>query len=193
MGLRLITPPAVEPVSVADVNAHLRIADPAEATVISRLIRAAREWAEQYQGRRMITSVWDWTLDRFPRGGRTLRPYWGPLQSIDAISYRDTNGVTRQLAEGTDYDVDLADPPRIVAIDGWPDTDCLPNAVTIRYTAGYGDTPQHVPAATQMALLQLVGHWYENREACGMADLPANLLAALDNDRSIHLGQADGL
>lgn len=193
MGLRLITAPAVEPITVADVNDHLRIADPAEATVISRLIRAAREWAEQYQGRRLITSTWNWTLDRFPRCGRTLRPYWGPLQSIDSITYRDANGVTQQLAEGTDYDVDVADPPRIVPVGDWPDTDGRPAAVTIQYTAGYGAHPEHVPAATQMALLQLVGHWYENREACAMQDVPAHLLAALDNDRSISLGQADGL
>jgi uncharacterized phiE125 gp8 family phage protein len=37
--------------------------------------------------------------------------------------------------------------------------------VAVEYTAGYGDTAADVPAPLRQAMLLMIGHWYEHREA----------------------------
>lgn len=66
MGLVLITPPAVEPVCLADVKAFLRIEDDTEDQIITDLITAAREYLENRTGRAFITQTWQLTDDGFP-------------------------------------------------------------------------------------------------------------------------------
>ena len=45
------TPPAVEPVTVAEAKAHLRVDISDDDTYIGTLITAAREWCEEYLDR----------------------------------------------------------------------------------------------------------------------------------------------
>lgn len=66
MGLKLITPPAIEPVSLPDIKQHLRIDSDLEDAVLSGFITAAREYCESYQNRVFITQTWDLFLDDFP-------------------------------------------------------------------------------------------------------------------------------
>ena len=47
----------------------------------------------------------------------------------------------------------------------WPQVLYVPNAVQIHFTAGYSADGANVPAAIKTAIMQLVGNWYENREA----------------------------
>lgn len=186
MGLKLVTPPATEPISFADVQAHLRLSDDSEQAVVERIIRAAREWCEQYQSRRLVSSTWDLTAAAFPR--RAIVPPFSPLVSVTSITYLDPDGALQTL-DPADYTVDtISDPGQVLPAYGtcWPNTRCTPNAMTLRHVAGYG-TAADVPAATQLALLQLVGHWFENREACALQQVPEALLSAFDNDRRLQL------
>lgn len=187
MGLTLVTPPAVEPVSLADAKAWARIDHDAEDAVLELMIRAAREWCEHYQARRLINSTWMWTLDRFPCD--VLEPAFSPLVSVDAITYVDETGNTRTL-DPSRYQVDTtSEPGRIVPAYGtsWPSARWQPAAITVRYTAGYGAEPNCVPASTRLGLLKLVAYWHENREAAAAGEVPAGVLAELDNERIIRL------
>jgi uncharacterized phiE125 gp8 family phage protein len=47
----------------------------------------------------------------------------------------------------------------------WPSARSVRDAVQIRFIAGYGDAASDVPQAIKQAILLLVGHWFENREA----------------------------
>ena len=44
----------------------------------------------------------------------------------------------------------------------YPSTKSRENAVVVQYTAGYGD-PNDVPAAVQIAMKLIIGHYYEHR------------------------------
>ena len=49
--------------------------------------------------------------------------------------------------------------------ESWPSFTPYPTgAVRIQFTAGYNDIA-NVPQMVKQAILLLVGHWYENREA----------------------------
>lgn len=172
MGLKLITAPAVEPVTLAEAKAQLRKTTADEDALISSLIVAARNFAEAYTGRAFITQTWDYVLDAFPCGLFELPK--GPLQSVSSVKYLDSAGVEQTLA-AAGYKVDaLTDPGRIAPAYGqsWPTTRSEPNAVTVRFVAGYGDASA-VPQAIKEALLLLISHLFENREAVAEGNFSA--------------------
>lgn len=166
MALVLVMPPAVEPVTLQEGKAHLRVDTTDDDVLISSLITAAREYCEAFQRRAYITQMWELVLDAWPNGPeiRLPRP---PLQSVVAVRYCDFSGTEYTLSP-EDYIVDTkSEPGRVVLAYGktWPAVMLYPaSPIAIRFTAGYGD-PASVPAKVKQAILLLVGHWYENREA----------------------------
>jgi len=164
--LELQSAPAVEPISLDEAKAHLRVDSSDEDDLITSLIQAAREYAEEFLGRALITQTWDWYLDDFPSSDSVpLYVPKPPLQSVMSIQYVDSNGDT-QTWDSSEYDVDVkSDPGRIAPAYGesYPDPRDQLNAVTIRFTAGYGDSASDVPQRIRQALLLILGHWYENR------------------------------
>lgn len=193
-----VTAPAEEPLTLAEAKAHLRVDASNEDDLIAALIVAARELAETRQRRALVTQTWDLTLDRWPYGGgyydRAIRqmgpgsPLWlpntgqlpielprPPLQSVTSIAYVDPEGNSQTL-DPSAYVVSTGTPGRIAPAYGltWPSIRNQIDAVTIRYVAGYG-AASAVPKATKQAILLLVGHLYENREAVAV-NVGANIL-----------------
>lgn len=176
MGLKLIIAPGIgsptlgpaEPLLLAAMITHLRefSSIPSDAqTQIEGLITAAREYAENFCSRAFLTQTWDLVLDAFPAGVLELPK--APLQSIESVKYIDSDGAEQTLAASA-YKVDaVTDPGRIAPAYGtiWPVTRAEPNAVTIRFIAGYGDAAESVPQAIKHAITLMVGHLYANREA----------------------------
>lgn len=163
MALSLVTAPAIEPVTVAEARAHLRIDGNDHDDVIARLIRAARRRAEAATRRALVTQTWDLTLDDFPCWAIEMpRP---PLVSVTHIKYYDTTGAQQTLSAAL-YLVDSkSEPARITPAYGqsWPMTRDQVNAVEVRFVAGYGaDTA--VPDDIKAAILLMVGHLFEHRE-----------------------------
>lgn len=160
MGLKLITAPATEPVTVAEARDHLRVDIPDEDLLIGALIVAARKWIEEYTGRQLVTAEWDWVMDGFCG---TLSVPIPPLQSVVSIKHIDSAGVL-QTIDSAEYRVDaVSEPGRIEPQYGksWPSTYPVMGAVTVRFLAGYGST---VPEPIRQALLMLVGELYEQRQ-----------------------------
>ena len=95
------------------------------------------------------------------------------LIGIVSLTYLDASN-TRQMLDPSLYATDFdSAPARLVPAVGtfWPyGSYPQPGAVQITYTAGYGNTPAAVPAMLQLAILGLVAHWYENREAVVMTN-----------------------
>lgn len=58
MPLQLVTPPAGEPVSLAEAKQHLRVDGGDDDLLIGSLITAARQAAETKTGRQLITARW---------------------------------------------------------------------------------------------------------------------------------------
>jgi uncharacterized phiE125 gp8 family phage protein len=68
LNYQLITPPAVEPVTVAMAKAHLRVDFPDDDLLITALISAAREICEQKMQRAIYEQSYVLSLDQFNYG-----------------------------------------------------------------------------------------------------------------------------
>lgn len=165
----VVVGPAGEPVTLDEVKTHLRIDDQSgdERWLLSA-IRTAREDVESFTGRALITQTLELTLDRWP-AGETLALPRPPLQSVASIQYTDRQGVEATLATES-YLVDTRQAVVWLRYGySWPGASLREAAgVVVRYTAGYG-AAEAVPARLRHAILMLVGHLYENREATSQA------------------------
>ncbi len=173
MGLKLVTHPAVEPVTLDEAKAHLRLDSNADDAYVSALIAAARERAELFLRRALITQTFEYTLDGFPASPSFIfstsvidlpRP---PLQAVESIKYIDTAGAEQTLApESYVIDASSNEIGRIALAwtQYWPITRCSINSVVIRFLAGYGDAPEEVPQVIRQGILIEISNLYENRE-----------------------------
>jgi len=76
LALKLITPPALEPISLADAKTHLRVDLTEDDTLISALISATRDYVERYCRRGLLTQTWLLAIDHFP-GAHDYQPgFW---------------------------------------------------------------------------------------------------------------------
>jgi uncharacterized phiE125 gp8 family phage protein len=79
----LLIAPAVEPISLAEAKAFLRVEHDDDDDVIAALIAGARLYVEGQTRRALITQSWRLVRDAWPQCGRIeVRP--APLQALDA-------------------------------------------------------------------------------------------------------------
>lgn len=164
MSFLLVSGPAVEPVTLADAKVHLRLAHNDDDATISALISAARLHVEAETRRALIDQDWRLTLDAWPRDGIVkLRPT--PLRAVAAVTLYGADG-TPTVLDAASYLVDLASAPaRLKLRSGAGASLRALNGIEIDFTAGYGATPDTVPVPLIEAILMLIAHWYEHREA----------------------------
>ncbi|HET6390789.1 head-tail connector protein [Hyphomicrobium sp.] len=191
MSLVMTMPPAVEPVSVADAKAHMRIDGDDEDVLIASLLLTSRLHIEVALSLALVTQKWKLTLDRWPRGRDVELPL-SPLRSIDEIRVKDAAGVA-SVVPAESYLVDIASrPPRLV----WnnqvpPSPQVRANGIEIEITAGFGASAESVPAPLKHAILMLTAHWYEHRDPgeVGSSDarIPEAVSALINPFRTIRL------
>jgi uncharacterized phiE125 gp8 family phage protein len=163
MALTPVTPPATEPVSLAEAKLHLRVVHSADDTLITAQIVAARERVEKEVRRALITQSWRYARDAFPFGDIALP--LPVLRSVTSVEYVDEAGDVVTLDPSL-YSVDaFSEPGRIRPSDCWPSTKCSAlNAVRVVFEAGYGASSD-VPASIKAAILLYLGDMFENRES----------------------------
>lgn len=177
--LALVTGPQQEPLTIAEVKSHCRVA--ASVTThdfeLATLIVAAREWCERETRRKLVTQTWDWKLDAFPDEDVIELPLV-PVQSVTSVLYVDEDGVT-QTVNTADYDVDASSEPARVQVaasgSGWPALGDSPivNAVTVRFVVGYGLAAK-VPDVLKLAMKLHVEAHFDRDEKM----MPALITAA---------------
>ncbi len=199
--------------------------DPIDDAMIEAWLGAAREHCEAFLGLSLATKTLEVALDAFPAASINVflqrRPSstaidlpGGPVRAIISIT------VPPPDVEWTSDDVDsdaLSDAPiwadgtvnpdlyilddyrspnqvRPVA-SSWPSVAAAPNAVKVRYLAGYGvdsDGGEPIPKALRAAILLILGHLYENRTDStekAMTSIP-NGAEALMRPLRVRLGMA---
>jgi uncharacterized phiE125 gp8 family phage protein len=177
MPLELVTPPAVEPVTLDDAKAHLKVDTTDDDALITNLIGAARARAEWHTGRAFVTQSWLLWLDAWPCGAPAEIPLL-PVQAVSAVTTyaRDDTAVA---LDPSLYQVDIAS-ARVALRQGT----VLPallrpiNAVSIAFTAGYGDAETNVPPLIRQGILDIVADLYTNR-GDGIGEMPLEALALL--------------
>lgn len=182
-GLAIVTPPASEPLTLAEAKAHLRIDHADQDGRINGLIRAAREYVERHTGRQLMQAEWNVTFDRFPcSSAEELRlPLW-PVQSISSIKYLDAAGV-EQTWSSASYTAYVAREPAIIRPsygNYWPSTRDEPGAVRVRQVSGYASAAA-IPEIAKQVMYLLIGHWDEHREAVVTGGLPAALQLSVES------------
>ena len=186
----IITDPAAEPVTLAELKDHLRIEVADEDDFLDALITAAREWVEGWTGRAFVTRTLETRLDRFPvafdpvsldyiapgqAAPKTIDLPVGPVRSVTSITYIAGDGTLTTWAS-SGYQVDTVSPiARIAPAFGsyYPATRHGDfGAVRILYEAGYApgdgspaDYAENVPKRVKQAIKLLAGHWEANRTA----------------------------
>lgn len=150
----IVTPPAEEPVTLAQAKEFLRIDDGDDTfdTEIGLSIAGARNHIESMTGTRLISQVVDLRGDAF----EDLALFKvGPVVSIDEITYLDRDGAAHTLAADS-YELTGAGLERGVRPAGstrWPIASTAGGAITVRAKVGYGDDGAAIPEAVRLAIL----------------------------------------
>lgn len=152
--------PASPVVSLAEAKRHLRVLHDDDDVDIEMMVAAATACIEGPNGIGIALSpqTWRLSLDGFPC--EIIVPL-GPVTDVTSVSYVDGNG-TPATVSGVRFDLDES-PLRIFPARDtpWPSTYCEPGAVKVTFACGYTE----LPADLRAAILLLVGHFYEHREA----------------------------
>jgi uncharacterized phiE125 gp8 family phage protein len=171
MSITIITPPASEPVSLAEAKLFLRIDQDVEDDLIATLIGAAREAVEAACGRALITRRVRESLDIWRRdsvGGAVLG--LGPVADVIAVRLLASNGA-QSVIDPERYRLEGdRDRPRLVFATGLPATLRTVGGIEIEYDAGFATDASDLPVALRLATLQIVASLYDARQ--GQTPMP---------------------
>lgn len=157
MRVIVVTPPAVPVVSLDQAKDHLRVRHDDEDALITAYIAAATAHIDGpggWLGRALGDHVLEARFDTFECIGALPYP---PVIEVESVKYIDGDGVETTVAPSV-YEV------RGTVIgttwgQSWPSPRSEPEAVRIRYRAGY----QILPSPILAAILLMVGDLYRNR------------------------------
>lgn len=170
--------PAVEPVTLAETKAHLRIAHDSEDTLLGGLIRAAREEVERSTGLALIAQTWRLAIDSLPRSSQVLL-HRHPVTEILSVTAFGSEGEAALIAASA-YEVDLLSRPARLHFEERPPALRIMNGIEIDFAAGFGEAGTDVPDLLRRAILLLVAHWYEFRAGYGPDEQPVSFPPAYE-------------
>lgn len=182
-----ITQPAVEPVSLSELKAHLAITESGDDEILFDLISEAREQIEQSSGLALISQQWRMTMDQWPagssqwwdgvreghpsmlygpRGAAWVKLPVYPLISVDTVTVFDEDSTSQSVTIGDVFDIDTQQTPGRMGLKfgaTWPIALRPTNAIQIVYTAGYGSTAASVPRTLRRAVRAMAAYLYAHR------------------------------
>lgn len=172
MALKIKTSPTLEPVSLIEAKELLRIDDADNDTLISSMINAVRQRAEEWTGRAFLTQTWTLWLDQFPfrnginsLNGRVIVIPRPPMQSVTFIKTYDTENAP-SIFDTSDYFVDTPTSPGRIALNensSWPTGLRKFSAVEIEFISGYGSLASDVPEGIKQGMLQWIKLLFANK------------------------------
>jgi uncharacterized phiE125 gp8 family phage protein len=168
--------PAALPISLIEARAIARLDGQEDDAVLAAYLRSATEAAERYLGMSLITSTWQYSPPGFLwlRCIPAIRLPIAPVQAVTQITYVDQLGDTQVMDPELYLVTGIGDVARISMAPGQSSPSMLhrPEALTITFTAGYGDDWNAVPEPIRTAIGEAVRHLYDG---CGHG-LPEHLL-----------------
>ena len=155
---------AVEPVSLAEMRAYLRL-DPddggAEDALVGGLVTAARTMLETETRRVLVPSIFRVVLSCWPCGGLLPLPL-SPLVAVTRAALAAQDGTLTDLPSGTvRAGPDLLDGPCLLIDPAAPAL--AGRSVLIEVAAGFGGNGAPVPAPLALAIKRLAAAWFEHR------------------------------
>ena len=183
-GLKVITEPTQEPLSLQEVKDYLRVENSTDERTIRPLIETARRWCEEHTGRTLVQTTYRQFLDSISDNvplnegvsvGPDINYYRNyitlaktPLASVTHVkTYKDSDVATTFSSDK--YYVDNArEPGRIVLRNGetFPSALRVANAIEVEFVAGYS-TVSSIPEPIKVGMLQHIAFLYEQRGDMG--------------------------
>jgi uncharacterized phiE125 gp8 family phage protein len=194
MALKLLTPPLAtnDVVSLAEIKQHCRVDHSDEDALLATYVKAAVSHFENHTGMIGVTlgqQTWALYCDSLPCEG--LEIPLRPLIAVDAFEYLDPAAGIYVTWPTLNYTVDLFSyRGRIAPVADWPVVKDVINAVKITFKAGFGSSNADVPVSLRVAVMQLAGHWYQNRETTSdmsLKELPFAVEALISQWREIRV------
>lgn len=191
MSAILLTPPAIEPLSLAEAKSFLRIEHDDDDDLVSALIAGSRIHIEAQTRRALITQTWRLVRDCWPAGG-VLPVLPVPLRALVAVRVYDTEDEARSIPV-EQFTINRVSAPAMLlpAFGIAPVPGRAIAGIEIDFEAGYGDIEADVPEPLRHAVRLLLAHWYENRAliaASGeVAAVPASVSSLLAPYRALSL------
>jgi uncharacterized phiE125 gp8 family phage protein len=181
---KLISAPAIEPITLAEAKLHLKVNSTLEDSLITSWITTTRRMVERYLNRALITQTYELYLDHWPcYPCCEIQLPFPPLQSVTSVKVFTDETTEQDLAAASYYWVDAVEEPgeivkRYEAV--WP----IPqpgrvNPIKITFVAGYGDTAATVPQEIKDAMKIWLTDLYENRGSIAVG--PAVLVNVIPN------------
>jgi uncharacterized phiE125 gp8 family phage protein len=159
--LRLITPVATEPLTLAQAKLFLRIEHTGDDATIASAINSARQFAEYYLRTMLLPQTWEYTVAN-PCNARMKIPA-GPIASITSITLTNEAGTSSAMSAGNyrlsadGFSILFVNPPQI-------------EKLIIRFVAGAFTTPSDIPAPIIQGMLHHIAAMMEQRD--GVVGLP---------------------
>lgn len=166
MGWSVVTPPAVEPVSIVEAKAHLRVEEALDdAFIEDLLIPAARGYVEKACSRALIEQTIK-TFHAPPCGREAVTLLGGSLATVPALAgtYIDPDGAEQTLSGLIAVQRGDAQCARVIPAVGstWPAMACRDDALRLQYVVGWADADA-VPVPLRQAVLLMISQLYEHR------------------------------
>lgn len=165
---QMMSPPDVEPISLTQAKAHLRVDGGDEDALIAMCVVAARERVEQETRRALIRQQWRAYVAGDFGGAACVELPRPRLTAGDAVvvEYRNAAGVWTVY---TGAQVHAAREPALLWAQVAPGDIGSPvseqdSVWRATYWTGYGEAPEAVPGPLRHAVLMLTAHLFERRE-----------------------------
>ena len=162
-GIKVVTPPAIEPVTVQELKENLRLDGDFQTSMLESLIKSARISVETKLHRTLIETEYIQLHQNFEKELELYRP---PAISISEIQYESDSGLV--TIDPAEYILDkYSTPAKVIPVNYWPTiaTSAKANAVQITFKAGYGQETTDVPEPIRQAIIMLASDMYEHPEA----------------------------
>jgi len=195
--LRIVTPPASYPITLAEAKAQLRVADSSNDTIIQGLIPAATKFCQSLVQKVFLLQTMEWVM---PCWREDMRMPIAPVlaDGVASIKYVEWASQAQQTLDPSKYVAQTIGGPsvRLMPAFGsiWPLVFAhSAEPIVIRFDAGYED-PADLPGNVKAAILMMLRHLYSMGEnnltlqrdlVYGLGDksyqVPTNLLELIPN------------
>jgi uncharacterized phiE125 gp8 family phage protein len=176
----LTTPPTVEPVSLAEAKAHLRVTHSDDDPYISTLIISARRMIERLYDLALVAQSWSMYFDAWPENGIFKLPITPIISIADIKVYGDDDAAA--TIDPSHYYLDSASKPgRLCLRNGrnFQPPGRRVNGIEVKFVAGFGASAASVPEPIKQALLIIVNDWFASRGDVDAGAIPLSVRSLL--------------
>lgn len=186
----LVEGPVLEPVSLAEAKAWLKVDGVVEDDLIRALIVAARLMVEAEIGQVLVGQNWRLVGDAWP-AGELIPVRVGRILSVTGGRIFAADGSPTPIAADRFTILPDADPPALIALDR-PAPGRAHAGIEIDLRLGFGENATDIPETIRLAIRRLTMLWFEDRGDSGdvEAGLPPQIRALLRPFRRLRIGGA---